>query len=63
MALRSPTASSSLVWCDVMCLVGRRLLFMHNGGIAHFDQIKYSILHSIQHTSASYVRGTGSSCC
>lgn len=35
-----------------------RLLFMHNGGIAHFDQIKYSILHSIQHTSASYVRGT-----
>ncbi len=44
-------------------IVGRRLLFMHNGGIAHFDQIKYSILHSIQHTSASYVRGTGSSCC
>lgn len=35
-----------------------RLLFMHNGGIAHFEQIKYSILHSIQRTSASYIRGT-----
>jgi predicted glutamine amidotransferase len=34
-----------------------RLMFMHNGGIAHFDQIKYSILHSIQHTSACYIRG------
>jgi glutamine amidotransferase len=35
-----------------------RLVFMHNGGVAHFDQVKFSILQTIRRTSAQYLRGT-----
>ncbi len=34
-----------------------RLLFMHNGAIAHFDDVKLDMLEIIKRTTAKYIKG------